>query len=372
MNRLQTMMVWMAAALLATLMAVPTQAHIVGPPRDYEARLLHDCNDDYFGQDEVIDKDGYEVHTLDVSERRIAGIGDALVFRVVYNGGYAGNDRPELRIAVTWTGPGGEKTHHFATNNGNTWTGNWDRILGPTDKTTRDGQIDRDRFALEGVISYNKAGVKIGDKIRDYRVVSSIDGTAVDTIPGDDTGPLRECTDNTRRPDYTIRGTSYHIGITLEPAESTVQVGQEKFINVRLENPFRHHAQSMQINLAGGGNDIDARFHDPNGGYSNSLTKDLPKDGSNLIHLAITGKNPGSQGTLTVKVSSDLGGYIEKTFQYRVAEAGSSDPGTNPPNPPGNDPGEPTGDKGKDSPGPAPLVLALALVGVALMLRRRQ
>lgn len=344
-------------AILATLLLLPVVAgHGAPPERSFESRLLHDCVDDYFGGDDGFgsNRDGYDIHTLDVREAWSSALGDHMVFRIILNG------EGQSTITLSLTADGAAKSYTW-TGSGTSWTGSFDKVTVIGTNVIQDG----DRIALEGAVKNSKLGVSKGDALRDYSVVGSNGGDTHDSVPGDDSPALSSCDDSElyARPDYKLRGPVQYVDASFAERDVQVQAGQEKFVTLDLENILADAAQKVTVKLDG----TDVRLHDPRtNDYVTMGSFDLDKRRSGgtahqtFIHVAVEGAEAGD-GTATATITTDLGGRITRTLEYTILAADETPTTTTTP--------APTDAPDEESPGLGVLLLA-ALVAVALVRRQ--
>lgn len=343
-----TMLLFVGLVALA-----PASAHTAAPPPDHMVRLLHDCNDDQFGGDGG--GTGYDLHALDLYEAWRDGLGDAVVFKLILNGQGAATIRLDL------TADGTARSYSWTTS-GSAWSGSFDRVHHQSDIG------DGDRFALEGTLALSTLGVAVGAVLDDYTLTAVVGGDEGDHVPGYDGGPLGSCTDNFQRPDYTTKGPVQYASVNIRETEVSVDVGEERFLNVEAENKLKDSVQTVTLTQSGG-DGVLVRFHIPSGGsdYSRSHEKELAKRGkpgdSTLIHLAVQGEEAGASGVITVTLTTELGGRVQDQVAYGVGAAAPPTDGAD-----GTDDGD--GD-GNDIPAVGPVAAAAAVVSAIAWARRR-
>lgn len=353
------------ALLLASclLLAATASAHTAAPPRSHEARLLHDCNDDYYGSDAFGGQDGHELHALDVFEAWDEALGNIVTFRLTLAGEGPGTIDLSLKAGSA------SKTYQWSTT-GAAWSGTFDEVEGPFQAKRADGTPDGDRLVLHGIVKQSKLGSD-GTRLTDYVVQSSVDGDDADAMPGYDGGITGSCSDEFQRPDYRLAGPIQYADLTLERSSVTLDVDQEVFLQVTATNKLRDQAQRVTISPTAEAG-VDVEMHNPDtNAYDDELTLDLnKKDGggdAKIAHVAITGTEPGSEGTVTVEVTTSAGGRLVKTFTFRVAQ--EAEPTPIEATPTGTDSPEQPPD-GNDAPG-AGIMAIVAALAAALILRRR-
>lgn len=315
------------AALAALLLAAPiVQAHGAPVPRDYETRLLADCNDDWFAGDGVSARGGYDLHAVDVREAYTGGQ-HVLVFRTIMNG-----DGP-LELTLSLSTSEGSKSIQWTTQNGASWSAD----KGSTDSM---GINDGDRFALEGTVPRSALGLTVGDRITDYTLTSTIDGEDGDRIPGNDRPALAAgpCDPDDAPTSYKLTS-----GYTLEgpiqyarfPARDAgdcragsdlstqrLLLDTQKFVDMVFCNTAGQNQEfTLSVQSVAG---VEAEFHEPGTNrYTTTATTALQDGKGTLIHLALTASEPGS-GVIKVTLTTDLGGRTVIDVPYEVADTGAS------------------------------------------------
>ncbi|HLF15981.1 MAG TPA: hypothetical protein VI796_00910 [Candidatus Thermoplasmatota archaeon] len=357
------------AALVAALLllAVPAAfAHPAPQPREYEARLLHDCVDDYFGGD-AAGQGSHDVIAVDVSEGRDAALGDVLVFRLLLNGG-SPSASAAVKDTLTFDAKGESRSFEASTTDNQAFTTTFDRVDGPFEIAKDDGTDDGTRFAIEGVVRASAVGVAAGDRISSFRFDSFRGATRGDFMPGtfdSAVGPVPDsvgCSQggNTERPDYTLRGPSYYLSLAGDPASVEAEVGTEAVLQVTLRNRLQGTGQQVAFALSPTG---VARFHDPTtGAVSDTLDLAVAANGQKIVHIVLESSTP-SEGVLRVSATSGLGGATALDVPYAFTSGGPAS------TTPASSTSDGTGG-GNGAPGPA-LPFLLGALAVALMLRRR-
>ncbi|MGB1697481.1 MAG: hypothetical protein ACPHK8_03690 [Thermoplasmatota archaeon] len=306
--------------LAALLLFVPVQAHEAPEAKDQDVRLLHDCVDDYFGSD-AFSRSGYDLHTLDLREIYDETLGNALVFRLVLNG------EGTATIDVSFKVGSAAKSYKFTKGSG-AWTGNFDKVAMPNDID------DGPRFVLEGTVAHSSIGASVGSNIADYNAIGTYpDGE--DSLRADDTGLTSSCQQASKPfpdanqdgvPDpYKLKGPVQFFKST---APSTVQgtVGQQKLVELKLDNKIRT-AQNLQFSYEKQGS-ADIKFHVPGTEqYRDEGSLAIGQKGSvaasGIMHAVVTGSE-ASTGTVTVEITSNLGGRVVQTFSYTITETSQS------------------------------------------------
>lgn len=338
-----------ALSLLALLVLLPVSAHEAPEPKDQDVRLLHDCIDDYFGSD-TFGGSGYDLHTLDLREIYDETLGNAIVFRLVLNG--EGTATIDVSFMVGSAG----KSYKFTKGSG-AWTGTFDRVALPNDID------DGARFVLEGTVALSSIGANVGSNIADYNAVGTYpDGE--DSLRADDTGLTSTCQQPSKPfpdanqdgiPDpYKLKGPVQFFQSTM-PGSVQATVGQQKLVELKLNNRI-DTAQNLQFSYEKEGS-ADIKFHVPGSDqYRDEASLAIGKKGSvaatGIMHAVVTGTEAES-GSVTIEITSNLGGRVVQTFTYTVTE--SAQPTSSSPNS--------SSSESKESPG----IGVLFLVGVAAL-----
>lgn len=170
------------AAVTCLLLATPAvQAHGAAAAREIDTRLLADDEGaiPYGGCAEGTCLPGLEAEALDlvVLEVREAYLNSApaLVFRIVYQT----DDTHEGRsVDLIFTAAGKEHTYNFATDGVVAPTGSFDKLSGPFEA------FDGYPRAVDAYLLYDTLGVKPGDEVTDIHLASNFEGEANDALPG--------------------------------------------------------------------------------------------------------------------------------------------------------------------------------------------
>lgn len=350
------------AVLAALLLAAPAGAHGPPPLRDQDQRLLADHNDDCGGDSAAglaNCRGTHDLVGLDVREAHDATLGDVVIFRLLLNGG----DTGQLKDTLTFKAGSASKTFELTTSNNQAFTGTgFDRVVGPT--SINDGT----RFAIEGLVQRDSLG-PTGTLLADFDVVATRDGTRGDFMPGTYTtlagpAPTGSSEQNDpasyERPSYALRGPGYYANAAL-PAIASVAVGASTELTVTFSNLLKNTPQSLAVATTGA-DGVQAWFSV--GAPDGSLAFDLGKGATTMRTLVLTGTEAGASGTLTLTLTSSLGGRSVHTLAYTVTEAPTSPSPTEPPATPSA-----SSTPSKDAPGPG-LPLALGLLAFAGLRRR--
>ncbi|MCA1818719.1 MAG: hypothetical protein LC620_01480 [Halobacteriales archaeon] len=277
---------------------------------------------------------------------------------------------------VTLSTPSGAKSFTFTTSDGSHFTsgGGFERVSDAV--SVHDGT----RFYVDGWAKLSALG-KVGDRVSGFKVEAYTGSSVGDFMPGGCNNTIGTCQDPTgsmaadsyAKPDYALRGPTYYASLDV-PAQ-TVQVGSgaESMEELTIVNSLADESQKITVTVEGA-DGVTARFHNPNdvsgGGYSDVASVELAARQQTIVHLALTGTTAGKHGTLTLTLTTSLGGRLVKQVQYQVVSGGGCMDGsmsgmtsmegmaTCP---------STTTTKGKPSPPPglAAIALALALVIVA-------
>ncbi|HUR25021.1 MAG TPA: hypothetical protein VM327_03280 [Candidatus Thermoplasmatota archaeon] len=176
---MRVLLVAAGAALLVAVLSPSAAGHEAPPPRAFETRILHDHNDDSVIV--LAGKHGFDAIALDVREARLSTGEDALVLRLLLNGGCNANapsDCPTLREVVRFKGPSGPQQVAFETADGGvTWMGNAASYVGP--EPLNDGT----RFAVEAWVPYSSFGGAEGAALEDWFVEGYGGGQSADDMP---------------------------------------------------------------------------------------------------------------------------------------------------------------------------------------------
>jgi hypothetical protein len=357
------------AALLAAVALPAVSAHGITPSPELPfIKLLEDRSDDcgpeVGGTSDCHGADALIGLTL---QQKWDGSQDQMVFRFYLD---KGKSYPVTDI-LTFNSPAGSKTlalHSTDDSHFDAAGGDFDSV-GNAQPIAGQGS----RFLVDGTVSFAKLGLKAGDTITNFKVQSKSNGNVGDDMPGSCTNTVGPCT----APDdgtiikgggsgsFTLAGSAYYSTITADGAGDVAE-GSEHIVQLTLENPvidgLRFPPQTFTLSVSGA-DGVTARFHDPNSpsgtGYSETTSIDLPAKGTTIAHLAVQGDRAGASGTLTVTVTTNLGGHTVLPVPYTVGDSGATSDGG----------GQSTA-AGKHSPGLAPLALLTVLALLAAARRR--
>jgi hypothetical protein len=366
--------------LLALAVLLPmAAAHGPAPAKDQDARLLADHNDDCGGDDVgglSNCRGTHDLVGLDVRELN-DGANDLVVFRFLLNGGNAADG---LRDVLSLKADGTTKTFEIRTTNNQDFQG-----TGFASVSKAVPANDGTRFIVEATVRRDALGA-VDAKLTEFKVDAFRGSTSGDYMPGGYHGPVGQVNDPAQSPAtnrvagclkpgtqqieqahcYRLRGPGYYVTLD-DPGPQQVPATGEAIVQLHLRNQLPNTAQSLTVSVAGG-EGVRARFHDPNApsgeGYSEQLRIDLPKGGSTASHLALDQATAGASGTVTVTVTTDLGGRSQLSVPFEVLAGGTE--------PTPTEDGSQTGDAdGNGIPGPAPALALLGLAAASWVARRR-
>jgi hypothetical protein len=351
-------------ALVLVALAVPAAlAHPFPPENDWERPLLKDpvddCAPDSGPASPTHDCRGSDdLGALDVSERHDDSQGDLVVFRLLMATGAAGTHDDVL----TFTSGGATKTFTFHSTDDSHFS-NGGGFLSVSDAVSLN---DGTRFYITGTASLASVG-KLGDTLTNFHVDAKIGGNVGDWMPGgchNTAGSDCACNTNScdsnyySTPGYRLRGSTYYANLEVPPS-AAVENGAETIIPITARNLLAHTEQTMSLGMAAA-DGVQARFHDATTGqYTDTYSVQLAGSESTSIHVSLTGTHAGAQGTLTLTMTTSLGGRSTALLPYTVAEAGAAPP------PPDSSP------TSKPGPVPGTALAAIGLLAAAAWVSRR-
>lgn len=211
----------------------------------------------------------------------------------------------------------------FQVQSGFTSTGNAVRAGGGT------------RFHVDARVPFSALNLQPGTALSGFHAESRVPAGVGDAMPGDCTNSTptpcesRTPEDNDlasyNRGTYTLQGPTYYASVAAPTAPAQVAQGAETIVQLQVTNLLKA-PQAMTLTVEGA-HGVEARFHNPSmahgHGYSDEGKLSLPKGGSSVVHLALQGTTAGSTGTLTLTLTTDLGGRIQNTIAYEVTEPGT-------------------------------------------------
>lgn len=352
--------------LLVSLILVAGAASAHGPPplRDQDTRLLADHNDDCGGDSGSLSNcnGSHDLVALDIREAHDAARGDLVHFRFLLNGG-AGSLRDVLTVKVN----GASKSFELRTTDNKAFQTTGFDVVTVAPLLGEGGVQDGSRFVVDAGVKLQTLG-GAGAKITDYLVESYTGSTRGDYMPGGyynalgvkvaDPDQGSDETDRVRTGGYILRGPGYYAEASL-PAPVTVAAGQTMEIPVTLRNLLANTPQTLQI-AAAADPGVEVRF--AGGPADGSLTADVAKGAQTMRTLELTAGEAPTQGTLTLTLTTNLGGRSTHTLTYTVTEAATSSTAPTSSTPATSSPG-------KDAPATG-LPLALGLLAFAALGRR--
>lgn len=355
-------------ALLVALALVPAAAaHGVSKP-DADVRLLQDWNDDCGGDGGAISgscKGSNDLIALDLIEKADPS-GDLGVFRLFMDKGQSGSHD----VVISMGTPGGAKAYTVHSTDDSHFSGSGFVSVGNAVPLN-----DGTRFTVDAAVRLSDLGGP-GAKLSGFKVDAKQNGAVGDFMTGGCHNAVGDCVHNSAsdsdggnfvKPDYTLRGPTYYVSVD-SPGPQQVNLDDESLVQLDLKNELRATPQGVTLSVAGA-DGVEARFHDPaaaqGSGYTETYRIDLKGGQSTFAHLALKGTTAGASGTLTLTATTDQGGRTQVTVPYTVGSDGAGgETGSG-----GEPSSEPAKDKG--SPLPAGALVALALLGSALVARRR-
>ncbi len=360
--RLTALLVAFLAAV--AVLAPAASAHGAPVPADYQARTLADDNDDCAGDGAVTPtgncRGSHDLIALDLQEKDDGG-GIVLVFRLSLN---KAATYPVTDTITFQAGSG--KTLAIRTTDDKSFSvaSGFDSVGAP--QSLNDGT----RFTVDAFVMASSLGLNPGDQLTSFHVESKAGNNLGDYMPGGcKTNLGTECsgTDTSTRRDvpYTMRGTGYYAKV--EAPSDTIQVpagGDSAITQLTLTNSLSHSAQTLSLSLDGL-NGVSGGFHAGEAveGAEYTPTKEIALQGKQetVLHLRLHGNQEGASGTVTITMTTNLGGRVQAQIPYQVVPSGSvsSTP----------DGATPSTSASKGSPLPAAPLVGALLLGLAL--RRR-
>ena len=352
-------------ALAAVLLNIPpAAAHGAGQaPLDYYARILEeegdDCGAHGTGNAAGNCRGADDLVAFDLSERDF-GAGLELVVRFWFNKGTAF----PLTDSVQFKANGFQKTLSIQSKDGQAYASESGfQSVGPVQSR------GTDRYSVDAVASFSSLGISAGQSLTDFRVESKSGSNLGDFMPGSCKANFgTDCTidpETTRDVDYTLRGASYYASLTAPSQTIQVAEGSDSaIVNVEVAGQLASSKQTITVSLQGldgasGGFHHGA--HGDNEPYQSTATVSLTGRQSTNLHLRLHGEQAGTSGTLTLLLTTDLGGRTTAIIPYTVTEPSVQTSSE------ANHSGHTSSSKG--SPAAAAPLVGLALLGLAL--RRR-
>jgi len=368
------------AAVLVTALTPAATAHGAPEPKDPPvSRLLEDWTDDCYGDSGAGSAPGNckgseDLIALDLQEMYDASLGNVVVFRLYADKGTSASEPHKDVVSLN---AGGAKTLTFATTDDSHFTsgGGFDRVGNAVPLG------DGTRFYVEGTVKADTLG-GVGTLLSGFHVDAYAGSNVGDFMTGGCHNTVGDCQDPTgsasqdayTRQSYTLAGPVQYASLDA-PASVSAEMGVEHFEQLTLTNLLGdNQAQVVSLSVSGA-DGIQARFHQPDqgaNGYTDAPQTTLPAKASTVLHLALTGQREDAAGTLTLTLTTDLGGRLVKQVPYTVggAASGSSSSsdcmaGMDMPGCPSSPPSTTT----KSSPAP---MVGIPLLAIALAAIRRR
>jgi hypothetical protein len=363
-------------ALVSALALVPLAAAHGVPKPDADVRLLQDWTDDCGGDGGAIQgacKGSNDLIALDLIEKADAA-GDLGVFRLFMDKGQSGTHDVSLSLST----PNGGKSYTLHSTDDAHFSGSGLVSVGNA-VSLNDGT----RFSVDAAVRLSDLGGP-GAKLSGFKVEAKQNGAVGDFMPGGCHNKIGDCQDcppaqqtcqwdndggRFVKPDYTLRGPTYYITLKGPDGSQHAEVGTETLVQVEANNEIQDTPQDVHFAVSDA-TGVRARFHNPSTNqYTDTYDVSLPQGGAcrcsgkTFIHLTLNGETGGASGILTVTATTTLGGRTTVSIPYTVA-AGQTG-GVSVTDTIGS------GTHSKGSPLPAGALVALALLGSALLARRR-
>lgn len=356
--------------LLASLLLLLPAVGAHGLPRpipEQRTILLQDWSDDCGAPASGACRGSHDLVGLTLQEAYDATLGNVVLLRLYLDKGGSGSHQDTISI----TTPSGVRTLSLQSPDDRTFTGTgFDRVGSPEPVPG-----EATRFSIEGAVRLSALGA-VGDKLSGFRVEAQAGSTVGDFMPGGCHKAVGDCIagvdgdadEEIKRSEYVLRGPTYYARLATPANAVEVAQGLEQMADLQIVNLLADQSQRIEV-TASAGPGVTARFHDPadpaGSGHSDKASLVLPPRGTSSIHLSLGGVTAGSEGTVRITVTTDLGGRLEEDVPYRVTAGGTCDPAMQGMH---GMPACPSGTSGtttKASPLPAAAlaVLALALAG---------
>lgn len=366
-RRTITPMALMALAVAALLLVPGAGAH--GPPtvRDQDVRLLADHNDDCGGHGPGGGNNcggSHDLVALDLREAHDATLGDLVYLRLMLSGGSGA-----VRDVITLKAAGSTKTFELRTSDNKAFTATgFDTPVTVSPARNPDGSQDGARIVVEAGVKAHALG-GVGAKIdADYKVDAyNAAGDRRDYMPGGyvdglgfDQADPNQGDANTkfvRTTGYTLRGPTYYLGVG-PFSTARVPADAETTLAVKVTNQLPKTSQVATLHVTGADG-----FTADWGSGNDRTTLELSRGGSGTATLRLAGDGQAPMtGTLTLTVTSDLGGRSVHQVPYEILPAGAPAPTSQ----------EPDGDDDGSEGAPAPAALLAAVLLLALAAWRRR
>lgn len=322
--------------LLVSLLLPTASSHEAPPPLDASTRLLADATDDCGADGATRDCRGTnDLVALDVQEAWDGQLGNVLQFKLWMDKGKAGS----ITNTIKFSSPAGSKSLAFSSSDNTHFTGSGFDSVG-TAQPINDGA----RFIVTGTVKLATLGLKVGDSISSFSVVSTGPSNDGDFMPGlchNTVGDCLACTPQPRceevayeRPKYGIRGPVQYISLDAPSTTQNVPTdGDGPIVMLQLGSLLPQSLQTVTLTVEGA-DGVTAGFHagaDTGGAeYTPTAQLSLAAKQGSILHLKLTGTRAGAAGTLTVTATTDIGGRVQATIPYEVKEGAvtTSDPST--------------------------------------------
>lgn len=293
-------------ALLFTSLVPLVEAHAAPAARSFETRIMHDHNDDSTFLI-VQGKHGFDAIALDVREGFDIGTGPVIIFRLLLNGGCNSNPNapaecPELSHVVTFKADGAEQSVKFATpDGGETWGGDAPRYEGPF--SINDG----DRFAIEAWVPWSQIGVTAGSALTDWFVEGYAGTTTADNMPEGAVAGYEDPLEAAFVLDsYEVKAPDYYLSIEAGPAKIQSKSGEETRWAFNLTS-LLDDTQTVTFTTLG----LPASVVRGEGVVSEEMAPGVTREYEVVLM-------PTQTGSVTLIVTSDLGGAVAVAFQVSV------------------------------------------------------
>lgn len=380
--RLSTLALIVTATLVTSLLVVPpTSAHGIRTPCAWEHRLLHDHEDD-LGDSTVSAKHGHELHGLDLVESWDETLGDVLVFRLSYEGGYSKSSLAPAKPALlkdVLSFQAGTKTLTFEwrTSDNSAFTGTFDKVVQPVTLTTACNSTQKDeghlgdRQTVEGWIAFDKHGIAPGTSLSKFKVESFADATKADTM-GE--GTSKDGDDAWFQiAQHVVAARPKIIDGKLDWEKVDMKVGENKTVVVTFKNLVGQAAEA-HITYQGP-TSTKGTFHlnDDIGYQSDAIAFQQAKSSEATIHLYLAPSEIVSGERVTVDLFGDIGsytGHVKRTLTLNVAAAATTTTTTEDATPTTDTTDEPIEDAPREGSAPAALLFIVSLLVLAIVLRR--
>lgn len=432
-SRFRTIMLTMMTIML--LVAPFAAARPAPEPRGQEVRLLHDHEDDWGrststedGHD-LVALDLRETYDPETGEAH-------LVFRLIMAGGYARfslDDTEVLRETIAFQADGVNMSFEITTEDNEAFNGTFDAVEGPLVVMRADGAPDAGRFAVEGTLVTADHGLEVGTNLTGFTVQGRADNDTADDMGIEPAsgiaayapeyivqGPVMYATlDTSLDALHTSIGAQESVEVEVtnllnDTQEAWLSVSTAADLAMSLENGTDAGANGTGAEPEGDGTGDDDTTSDnaTSGDDAANDTTDTPEDtaaegptGMNVtlgpqetvtITLRLAADGPVDDAVVDLGLVTDLGGHAVGTLRFSASEAPPppSDDGHDADADTDADPVEDRGDRSRratgqedgfdvdvrgggdeqaaQTPAPGMALTAVAVVGVALVVRDRR